>query len=127
MPTITLEYLGAFVVGFIVILGAIKYFIDWSDRKSQKDADLYNKYTDMNEKFNSNLTDVKQALTENTVATRSTREYLERVELQHNQKFKEHDKRLDSLDNKVDEIDKEVVKNSSKLETLINNERKSND
>lgn len=110
MPTISLELLGAVIVAIVVFLGIIKIFADWLEKRNDKDNEFVEKFTEMNERHNNSLNELKTCLNENTLATRSTKEYLERVEKQHDEKFKDHDRRLNSLDDKVDDLDKQVIK-----------------
>lgn len=119
MPALTYEQIGISVVAVALIIVFVKYFTDATEKRNNKDTEFLNRFMEMNERVNNSLAEMRTCLQENTLATRSTREYLEKVENQTNEKLKDHDKRLDHIDERVDSHDKELVKINSQIEITL--------
>lgn len=112
-----IEIVGGLIVGGLVVLAFLKYFLDWSSTKNKRDAELNDKfnerYNEINQKFQEIMADFQANLLENTLTTRNLREYLERLETETKKKLDEHEKRLD-------EHSEAIIKLSSYKDIKIN-------
>lgn len=82
------EFIGSLIIALGIIISFVTIFVNYAVKRNQKDNDLVREHLKMYNQF-------EKSLTENTLAIKHLREYLERNERETKSILSEHEKRLD--------------------------------